>query len=123
MNNNIKPNLIPLASGAQPQHQPHLIGNPQRLHRNPIRKRIIIHILGPLIRRHNIINMILTLLILLHPTFPKLRSPLNNFHPPVSQPLLILGHTIVVPGCEGNCTRYVVLEGTGGCPDGGLLVA
>jgi hypothetical protein len=123
MNNNIEPNFLPLASGSEPQDLPHLIGNPERLYRNPISKSIIIDILGPLIRSHNIINMILALLILLNPTFPKQRSPLNNFHPPASQPLLILGHTIVVPGCEGNCTGYVVLEGTGGCPHGGLLVA
>jgi hypothetical protein len=92
----------------------------QRLLGNCVGKRVVVHILGPLVGSHHVIDMI-AVICLEHSAGPKLGHRCEKGEALLLQPMLILRDCEVVPDSEGHTPADVVLEGPRQRPNGSLL--
>ena len=105
------------------QHFSCFVGNSQSLYGYGIGKGIIVNILCPFISSHNIVDMVHPVITLLHSADPKISNLSNDLIPLPPQPLLVLGHAVVIPSCKGHTATNMVLQRSSQCPNRSLLIS
>ena len=84
---------------------------------------VVVHVFGPLVGGHHVLDVVVAGAVALHPAGPEISSCRQNGPAFLAQPGPVLRHAVVLPGGQGHVGRDVVLKRPAERPDRRFLHA